>query len=164
MALILKTFYCIILYNNGFFRIPIIDATISTFVDKGQKKNSSEIWFDPSIDMDTSLYCNMLEKLIEFGCLQNNILEIWKFSDRRLQNITKDDILHRLNITTVSPITGHPTNFERLLGGVKRNANGYIISARTIISFWMANLNFSAIDMSKVGNDIGTADWVCQCY
>lgn len=58
-------------------------------------------------------------------------------------------------------MTGHPTDFEKLLGGVTRNETGHIIAAETVLSLWMLDLNFSAVDMDKVGNTLGTADWVC---
>lgn len=55
---------------------------------------------------------------------------------------------------------GKLKDYEKLLGGIRRNASGHIIGAETLHNFWMVNVNFSAIDMDKSGNNAGTADWV----
>lgn len=55
---------------------------------------------------------------------------------------------------------GNLKNYERLLGGIQKNSTGHIISATSLHNFWMAQVNFSAIDMDKSGNMAGTADWV----
>lgn len=51
-------------------------------------------------------------------------------------------------------------SYERLLGGVTRNGTGHIIAAKSLTSFWMTHVNFSAVDMDKTGNMAGTAEWV----
>lgn len=51
--------------------------------------------------------------------------------------------------------------YTHLLGGVVRNESGVIVTASSLLSQWMVHVNFSAVDMDKVGNDGGTADWVC---
>lgn len=52
-------------------------------------------------------------------------------------------------------------NYSSLLGGVKRNSTGHIISAESLVALWMVNVNFEDVDMNVAGNDAGTADWVC---
>lgn len=59
-------------------------------------------------------------------------------------------------------MTGHPVSYERLLGGIKRDESGVIIEAETVISLWMVDINFTAVDMDKVGNLMGTADWATE--
>lgn len=69
-------------------------------------------------------------------------------------------ILNACNISLFfSPYTGHPYNFEKLLGGIKRNESGHIIAAESVISFWMVDVDFTSVDMDQVGNSLGTADW-----
>lgn len=52
-------------------------------------------------------------------------------------------------------------NFEKLLGEIVRNSAGDIVSAGSVVSVWVTDVNFTLVDMNKAGNDIGTADWVC---
>lgn len=58
---------------------------------------------------------------------------------------------------------GNLKSYEGLLGGIKKNSSGHIVAATSLHSFWMTNVNFSAIDMDKSGNTAGTAEWVCKC-
>lgn len=55
---------------------------------------------------------------------------------------------------------GNLRNYEDLLGGIKRNETGHIISATALHTFYMVYVNFSSVDMDKTGNNAGTADWV----
>lgn len=55
---------------------------------------------------------------------------------------------------------GRFKNYEELLGGIKRNESGHIISAESLNNFWMVFINFTTVDMDKTGNNAGTADWV----
>lgn len=55
---------------------------------------------------------------------------------------------------------GSLKDYEKLLGGIRKNETGHIIGAETLHNFWMASVNFSAIDMDVSGNNAGTADWV----
>lgn len=96
------------------------------------------------------------------GCLQRNILELWKFKAKRIEELTKDDIILALNRTKISPYTGHEMNFAHLLGGIVRDDNGKIISATSILSTWFLHVQFSDVDTNKIGNMAGTEDWVSE--
>lgn len=89
-----------------------------------------------------------------------NLLEIWNFDANVIGNLTKDDILNAINVTTISATNGHESDFIGLLGGVQRNSSGHIISATALMSHWMVYLNFANIDPDKTGNAAGTEDWV----
>jgi hypothetical protein len=47
-----------------------------------------------------------------------------------------------------------------LLGGVERNASGVIISAKSLLTIWVVQVNISDIDYEKSGNLAGTGDLV----
>lgn len=115
--------------------------------------------FNPSVDLNPIVYCGIIENL-PMGCLVENLLEIWNFDANIIGNLTKDDILNAINVTTISAASGHESDFIGLLGGIVRNASGHIISATALMSHWMVYLNFSDIDHDKTGNAAGTEDWV----
>jgi len=55
-------------------------------------------------------------------------------------------------------------DFTALLGGVEKDENGTIISAKSLLTFYMVHVNFTAVDMEEVGNQGGTADWVSRQF
>lgn len=121
--------------------------------------------FNPSVDLNPTVYCGIIESL-PMGCLMQNLLEIWRFDENIIGNLTKQDILNAINLTTISASSGHDSDFVGLLGGIKRNSSGHIISATALMSHWMVYLNFSMVDHDTTGNDAGTEDWVrldCEC-
>lgn len=92
----------------------------------------------------------------------NNILELWNFDADKLKSMTKEDILDRIHRTNISASTGHERPFDRLLGGIKRNSTGHIVSATGLLSHWMLYVNFSNINHDKIGNAAGTEDWASE--
>lgn len=115
--------------------------------------------FNPSVDLSPYLYCPFIENL-PTGCMSENLLELWKYDESRMRALTKDDILSTLNRTTVSPVTGHDTDYVHLLGGIRRNSSGHIVGASSLLTHWMLFVNFSQVDHTKIGNAAGTEDWV----
>lgn len=63
-----------------------------------------------------------------------------------------------------SPLLGEMKTYEGLLGGITRNETGHIVSARALHTFYTVYVNFSAVDMDKVGNNAGTADLVINMH
>lgn len=115
--------------------------------------------FNPSVDMMPFLFCSIIDNL-PLGCMAQNLLELWKFDEVRIKALTKEDILLAINNTTVSPTTGHETDFVQLLGGIRRNSSGHIVAASSLLTHWMVYVNFTEVDHSKIGNAAGTEDWV----
>lgn len=74
------------------------------------------------------------------GCLQQNVLELWKNDKTKISELSKEDIVKALNKTTIGPVSGHETPFSSLLGGVERNKAGEIISAKSILTLWMLHV------------------------
>lgn len=115
--------------------------------------------FNPSVDAPSALYCMIVNSLPR-GCMTQNILELWKFNAERIANLTVDDVLSALATTTISPTSGHDTDFTQLLGGIQRNESGHIVAASSLLTHWMVYVNFSAVDHEKTGNLAGTEGWV----
>lgn len=107
--------------------------------------------------------CGIVENF-PLGCYGKNFLELFEFNAQTINNISKDDILHAINQNKImiSPTTGHETNFQQLLGGIRRNESGHIIAASSIMTFWMAYVNFTNVDHNQIGNLAGTEDWVTE--
>ena len=114
---------------------------------------------DPGVQIPTDIYCNIVSSL-QRGCLLQSILDIWEYDSDIIRNQTKEDIIARFNSVTISPTLGHPMNFTDLLGGVKYDDNGRVISATAVKTNWFVHVNFTNIRMNESGNDVGTADWV----
>lgn len=74
------------------------------------------------------------------GCLQQNVLELWKNDKDRISQLSKENIIKALNKTTIGPISGHETPFTSLLGGVQKNEAGEIISAKSVLTLWMLHV------------------------
>ena len=92
--------------------------------------------------------------------MQENLVELWRFDEDKIAQLTKEQIIKAINKTVISPVSGHASEFYNLLGGVKRNAAGEIISAKSVLSFWMLHVNFTdpSINFKKVGNAAGTEE------
>lgn len=104
---------------------------------------------NPSFLFTTKQYCSLVNRL-KFGCMHENILEMWKAETK---NLTEAEILEKLHSTNFNQITGHVTEFKNMLGGVEKNlTTGEIISAKSIITSYNLHLNFSEVDLKKVGN------------
>lgn len=126
--------------------------------DSSESKKALKKIFEPLLNFDMKQYCSIIESLPK-GCMRENFLELWKSNYERIQNLTKEQIISKLNETETSPETGHAANFVPLLGGIETNSSGYIISAKSILASWMLHLNFTEVDSNKLGNIAGTEEW-----
>ena len=82
------------------------------------------------------------------GCLQQNVLELWKNDKTKISQLSKENIVKALNKTTVGPLSGHETPFSSLLGGIQRNEAGEIITAKSILTLWMLHVIFFTININ----------------
>lgn len=121
------------------------------------KMNKSN--FDPVVYASPEIYCKVFNSFPR-GCLLLSILDIWGFNSIKIEKLQLNDVIQKINSVDVSPTMGHTFNFTELLGEVTRNDQNQIISARAIKSNWMVHVNFSQVNMDKIGNNAGTADWV----
>ncbi|XP_066996696.1 patched domain-containing protein 3 isoform X2 [Anabrus simplex] len=161
-----------IAWEDVCFRIPVISFNVrkkrettedgSVFDDLPfgfEEETDDNSWknFDPSIVLPLGMYCAIVNSL-ETACLERSLLELWKYDTDELESVTPQRIREDLN-KTISPVLGHPVNFTHLLGGIKRNEAGEIVSAASLLSQYMIHVNFSAVNLDETGNGAGTADW-----
>uniref|UniRef100_A0A1B0D602 SSD domain-containing protein n=1 Tax=Phlebotomus papatasi TaxID=29031 RepID=A0A1B0D602_PHLPP len=117
--------------------------------------------FNPSVDLSPQIYCPLINAL-PLGCYQQNLLELWKFDREKIANLTREDILTTVNTVTVSPFSGHFTNFSSFLGGIERNSSGHIVSAKGIMSRWFLYMNYLTLNPQEQGNMAGTGEWASE--
>ncbi|XP_001601232.1 NPC intracellular cholesterol transporter 1 [Nasonia vitripennis] len=147
------------------FKVPIISGITErrkrqmddSFFDK-EPVMSNKIGYDAGIHLPTQLYCGVLNSLPK-GCLLLSIMDIWEFNSTLIKSQTKEDIINKFNSVNISPTLGHPINFSELLGGITKDQNGRIVSAKVVKTQWMVYINFTKVNMDEMGNDAGTADW-----
>ncbi|PNF27986.1 hypothetical protein B7P43_G14201 [Cryptotermes secundus] len=104
------------------------------------------------------MYCRIINKL-DTACMEHSVLELWKFSQQKIHNLTEEKIIKALNRTTVSPVYGHSTDYVQLLGGIRRNGTGHIVGASALLSLYMVHVDFLSVNFDENGNEAGTADW-----
>ncbi|KXJ79597.1 hypothetical protein RP20_CCG000345 [Aedes albopictus] len=157
-------------WNEVCFKVPLIaeytanerrkrDVADSPTTTKRPKKQKA--FLTPSVDLPSFMFCPLINRL-PVGCLERSILELWKFDREVIGNLTKEQIVDKLNRTTISPVTGHTIDFSELLGGVQRDWTGRIVSATALYSNWMVHVNYSEVDSDVSGNAAGTEDWVTE--
>jgi predicted RND superfamily exporter protein len=117
---------------------------------------------DAELDLESLLgegvFCSIVDRL-DTACMEHSILELWKFNERKIQNLTEEKIIKALNKTTVSPVYGHPTNYVKLLGDIRKNDTGHIIGASALLSVYMVHVDFLSVNYDENGNTAGTSDW-----
>ncbi|XP_045494460.1 protein patched homolog 3-like [Colias croceus] len=148
------------------FKIPKVNILNSNGKSRSEndeqteKKNSdSNDFSDPGLWVSDDFYCSFL-KTFPLTCLQNNILDLWENDPETIRNLTKHDIITKINEVTYNPTTGHPADFAKMLGGIERDKNGLIVSAKSLLINWYMDVNMTAVDLNEVGNLVGTEDWV----
>lgn len=124
-------------------------------------RSDDEHPFNPSVDLHPLIFCSIVESL-PIGCLIQNVLEMWNFTESTINFLTKQDILNAVHTTKTSLATGHEAHFERLLGDVVRNETGHIVGAKGLLTHWMLYVNFLKVNHDKVGNLAGTEDWASE--
>lgn len=133
------------------YKVPVVKLYSS---DEGSESDS-----DPTLWADDEFYCSFLEKF-PLACLQYNILDLWEANPELITNSTKYDIVRKVNTVKINPVTGHPMDYSKLLGGVKLDDSGDIVSANSVLLTFFAEINMTDIDINEVGNLVGTEDWV----
>lgn len=144
-------------YNNT--NISISDLCYNVPVVNFYSSDDNSEFADPTSWVSNEFYCSFLETF-SYTCLQYNILDIWKNDPKLITNTTKYDIIKKINGIKYNPVTGHPADYSKFLGGVKRDEHGDIVSANSVMLSWYTQVNMSAVDLNEVGNLVGTEDWV----
>lgn len=91
------------------FRIPVLDfnfqrrkrearENLSLAEDNVDYEKDSE--FDLGSLLGEDLFCSIVDRL-DTACMEHSVLELWKFNEQKIQNLTKEKIIKALNRTTV---------------------------------------------------------------
>ncbi|KAM3967251.1 LOW QUALITY PROTEIN: patched domain-containing protein 3-like [Aphomia sociella] len=154
------------------YAVPVVDIYGSSSETKSVDKvaannsiknntNSVDDYTDHNLWIGDTFYCSFIESF-NLACLQYNILDLWKNDINLIENVTKLDIVTKVNQIHKNPVTGHPMNYTELFGGVQQDENGDIVSAKSVMLTWYTVVNMSAVDMNEVGNLVGTEQWVSK--
>lgn len=91
---------------------------------------------------------------------------MWRYDEQLIQTTTQQEILDAVNLLTKSPWFGYDLDYSGLLGGIKRNSSGHIVSARTAHLVWTLKVPDDAVIDSSAGGgleidpaDKTTTDW-----
>ena len=100
-----------------------------------------------SIEHYPKPYCDIVNQMPRV-CLEMSILELWAndgtyddVTDVEIAALTKESILDKLNGVTRSGIFQTERNFTDLLGGVRRDSGGRIVSAEATVIRWFVKMN-----------------------
>ena len=83
-------------------------------------------------ELDRDVYCEYVEEL-ETTCFEQSLLEIWRYDAEVISQLTSEKILRAVNILDRSPYLGFKYDYAKLLGSVKRNSTGHIVSAKAAL-------------------------------
>ncbi|EFN85001.1 Niemann-Pick C1 protein [Harpegnathos saltator] len=131
------------------------------FFDDDLFSNINNKTFEPAVHVNTELYCSIFNNF-PMACLIFSILDIWDFDSAEIVKDTTDDIIKKINTVKISPTLGHHMNFSELLGGITLDKGGRIVAATAVKTYMMVHVNFLNVDMDKIGNAAGTADWATE--
>ena len=98
-------------------------------------------------ELPRDVYCDYVEEL-ETTCFEQSLLGIWLYDEYVISHLSTDDILYAVNILDRSPYLGFKYDYAKLLGSIKRNSTGHIVSATAALY----NLN-TVVDSSNIQNE-----------
>ncbi|CAK1545868.1 unnamed protein product [Leptosia nina] len=147
------------------FKVPIVNI----FDSSGKSRSEDEIpkstkptntnYVDNTLWVDDDFYCGFLESF-QMTCLRYNLLDLWRNDFELINNASKEEIIKKVNGVKFNPVSGHPVDFVKTLGGIQRDESGVVISAKSILINWYMTVNMTSVNLDEVGNLIGTEDWV----
>ena len=113
----------------------------------------------------TDIRCGIVNGLRE-KCLQNNLLEIWRYREDLINTTTTQEILDAINRLGTNPWTSYGQDFSSMLGGIQRNSTGHIIGASATTMFMSISIPDNAELVNNQGSgvelelaDANTLDW-----
>jgi len=139
------------------------DDEMESFGDEFEKEFEKPA--DYSINNYPSPYCEMVESL-PTACFEETILELWAIagefseeSDSQIANITKSEIVEKVNNWGYSELFLTEKDFKPLLGGVTYGAdNKTIIKARAVKMEWIGRMNTTAALLEGGSDTAGTGE------
>lgn len=73
------------------------DESENHILDKDYEK---DFGFDLGSLLGDDMYCRIINKL-DMACMEHSILELWKFNQQKIDNLTNEKIIKALNRTTI---------------------------------------------------------------
>jgi len=171
-------------WRDSCFRIPVvnIDEMILAFAEENMRKKR---WADDDDFMGEDFnegfrkddysaddkyypdkYCPRVSNLTT-ECFEESLLELWAnegafddTADKTIAELTKKDILERINKGNYSEFYMIERDFESMLSGVERDADGKIVSATATIMRWMGKMNATQALLEGGKDDAGTGEIV----
>jgi hypothetical protein len=110
-------------------------------------------------DLPREIHCDLVQTFKK-QCAEYNILELWKYDEAVIRNLSRQDIINDINTVKKSPVTGYDVDFLHFLGGKTYNSTGSVVGARSIIIMWYTEWDPAKLeDTAKIiGFDINLAD------
>jgi Niemann-Pick C1 protein len=149
-------------------RVPFLGdlARIRQYLEENDSEESSgssesDDERDQSVTLDPTLFCGIVNSFKQ-GCLQLNILDMWRRNSTESSNLTLANVIAKLNHTKISPVTGHVTDFSSMLGRTQRDASGVIVSAKAVTLTWLLSVDLSKIRQPDHEIFVGGDDWATE--
>jgi hypothetical protein len=76
------------------------DERENLILDKDHVDHEKDSVFDLGSLLGDDMYCRIINKL-DTACMEHSMLELWKFSQQTIHNLTMEKIIKALNRTTV---------------------------------------------------------------
>ena len=87
-------------------------------------------------------------------CYEESLLELWAnegdFSDeseRKISNLTYEDIIETINTGNLSGICMREKDFSSVLSDISYNSSGHIVGAKIATMTWVGKVNLTALKM-----------------
>ena len=106
-------------------------------------------------------YCSFLSSLTS-ECLRASILDLWDFDRSKISNLTRQKVLDDINSAARSPTFGFDFDFSTLLGGVQRDADGNVVSARAAASVFTLQVKSGEEEKGDHDDKADTVTWVAH--
>ena len=101
----------------------------------GRQNKTKSAASDVADDLPRNVYCDLVTTL-NSKCVMTSLLEMFRYDENNIKTTNTEEILRAVNDLERSPWYGYDRDFSSLLGGIKRNASGHVISAQTALMVW----------------------------
>ena len=101
----------------------------------GRQNKTKSAASDVVDDLPRNVYCDLVTTL-NSKCVMTSLLEMFRYDENNIKTTNTEEILRAVNELERSPWYGYDRDFSSLLGGIKRNASGHVISAKTALMVW----------------------------
>ena len=101
----------------------------------GRQNKTKSAASDVADDLPRNVYCDLVTTL-NSKCVMTSLLEMFRYDENNIKTTNTEEIIRAVNDLERSPWYGYDRDFSSLLGGIKRNASGHVISAQTALMVW----------------------------